>query len=261
MNMSFAMTNPQLAERDRAEILRSAEEARQAVLTPSQVERYLDPPPNTPYPLEYAFHLLGDVRGKAVLDLGCGSGENLVPLSRRGASVIGIDLSPELIALADGRLKDEGVPATLKVGSAYDTGLPDESVEVIFCIALIHHLDIAAVRNEMLRILSRDGFIILSEPIRFSATYNRLRNLLPSRGNISDYEHPLTRDELSMFTGPLLTEGLRYFRVPLLPLVARLFPPNIIRPGKLWKMDRWILRHFRITERYATNVTVRLRKR
>ena len=41
--------------------------------------------------LNEAYDLLGDVRGKAVLDLGCGTGENLVPLARRGAHVTGID--------------------------------------------------------------------------------------------------------------------------------------------------------------------------
>jgi len=92
--------DPRLAERDRAEVLRSADEARKMVVPPvnrTQVERYLNPPSNTAYPLEYAFHLLGDVRGKTVLDFGCGTGENLVPLVERGARVIGMDISPELV--------------------------------------------------------------------------------------------------------------------------------------------------------------------
>ena len=32
-----------------------------------------------PFALEYAFHLLGDVNGKTVLDLGCGTGSALFP--------------------------------------------------------------------------------------------------------------------------------------------------------------------------------------
>ncbi len=74
----------QLAERDRAEIERSAAEAAQINVGPrnrKQVERYLNPPSDTAFPLEYAFWVLGDVRGKTVLDLGCGSGENIVPLA------------------------------------------------------------------------------------------------------------------------------------------------------------------------------------
>ena len=69
------MTNPRLAERDHTEVRRSAEEAKLAVLRPAQVDHYLNPLPDTAYSLEYAFHLLGGVRGKVMLDLGCGSGE------------------------------------------------------------------------------------------------------------------------------------------------------------------------------------------
>jgi hypothetical protein len=60
-----------LGERELAEIRRSVEEAHSfffASVTRSQVERYLNPPPNTPYGLEYAFLLSGDIRGQTILD-------------------------------------------------------------------------------------------------------------------------------------------------------------------------------------------------
>src|SRR6267378_3870743 len=107
--------NGHLSPRDLAEIRRSAEEARKVVLNPQELahlDRYLNPPESSPYPLEYSFYLLGDVRGKTVLDLGCGSGE--IPLVRHGANVIGIDISPELVELAAKRLDATGTEATLK---------------------------------------------------------------------------------------------------------------------------------------------------
>lgn len=67
-----------LAELELAEIERSAEEAAHISIAPpshDQVERYVNPSSDTAFPLEYAFWLLGNVRGKTVLDLGCGSGE------------------------------------------------------------------------------------------------------------------------------------------------------------------------------------------
>jgi predicted RNA methylase len=82
------MTDSRLSERDQAEIERSASEAAKVVLQPvdrTQIDRYMDPPADTPYGLEYSFHLLGDARGKTVLDLGCGTGENMVTLVERGA--------------------------------------------------------------------------------------------------------------------------------------------------------------------------------
>ena len=254
------MSSAELFERDQSEIRRSAEEAKKLVLTKAEVDRYLSPQPNTPYSLEYAFHLLGDANGKKVLDLGCGTGANIIPLAKRGAQVSAIDISPDLIFLAERRVANAKVKAFLKVASAYETGLPDASIDVIFCMALIHHLDIRAVRDEMCRILVRDGMIILSEPIRFSATYDRLRKLLPQSQDVSDHEHPLTRAEVVRFAEPFKMEGVRYFRLPILPLAERSLTFSAGAYHRLWKIDYWMLKNFSPAHRYATNVTMRLRK-
>ena len=54
--------------------------------------------------LPHLLALLGDVTGRRVLDAGCGEGYLARILAARGARVTGIDLSPQLIALA--RAKD-----------------------------------------------------------------------------------------------------------------------------------------------------------
>jgi SAM-dependent methyltransferase len=242
-----------LSEREQLEVERSASEASKIVVKPVQVDRYLNPPPKTPFPLEYAFHLLGEVRGRTVLDLGCGSGENLIPLVHRGAHVIGIDISPELISIAQQRLDKAGLSAIVRVGSAYQTDLGDESVDVVFCMSLIHHLDITQTREEMRRILRPSGFIVLKEPVRFSKGYERLRTLFPSHEDISRYEHPLTREELSAFEQIFEVTGLRYFRLPFVALVER-FPPAVKRP--CWYASDWILTTLPTLERYATTVAL-----
>jgi ubiquinone/menaquinone biosynthesis C-methylase UbiE len=254
------MPNSQLSERDRAEIERSASEASKIVLKPpdrAQIDRYLNPPADTPYGLEYAFHLLGDVRGKTVLDLGCGTGENIIPMVERGARVIALDISPDLIAIAQKRLADANLEASVTVGSAYETGLPDESVDTIFCMALIHHLDIKLVRDEMWRILRKGGVVILSEPIRFSKVYAWLRSLLPASEDVSEYEHPLTREELATMIQPFKVEGTRYFRLPFVPLVSRVLPS---KSNAALRASNSILRHGTAVERYATVVVAKLEK-
>jgi SAM-dependent methyltransferase len=248
----------QLSERDRAEVERSAAEARRTTVSPpnwDQVGRYLNPPRDTAYRLEYSFWLLGDVQGKTVLDFGCGTGGNIVALVERGARVIATDVSPEMVALTRQRLALAGIEATVQVGSAYETGLPDASVDVIFCINLIHHLDIEQVRKEMRRILAKDGVIVLQEPIRFSRLYARIRSLLPGRRDISEYEHPLTRSEFAAINAPFKADGTRYFRLPFIPLLS--WMPGI--QAQLSKIDRWCLQHVPGASHYATCVVTRLR--
>ncbi len=254
------MTDSRLSERNQAEIERSASEASKVVLKPTQraqIDRYLNPPADTAYGLEYAFHLLGDVRGKTVLDLGCGTGENIVLLLEHGAQVIGMDISPDLIAIAQKRLHDANLEASLAVGDAYQTGLPDESVDAIFSMALIHHLDIKLVRDEMWRVLRKGGVIILREPVRFSKGYAWVRSLLPSREDISEYEHPLTREELAIMTQPFRVEATRYFRLPIVPLVSRVLPSKV---DVAWRASNWILQRWSAAERYASGIVTKLQK-
>jgi SAM-dependent methyltransferase len=250
------VTTQHLAERDRNEIERSAAEAAKTVLTPVDVERYLNPPADTPYTLEYAFYQLGDVRGKTVLDLGCGSGENLIPLVKRGANVIGMDISPELIELAHHRLSNYGLDAMLQVRSAYQTALPDESMDVVFSVALLHHLDLRPVCAEIHRILRRGGLFILQEPIRFSRTMRYLRRLFPARTDVSDYEHPMTRDEVSIVSEGFGVVAERDFRLPFVPLLSRLK----VEGKQIWLLDRWLLRNFPGLGRIATVKVMSLRK-
>ncbi len=245
-----------ISHRDAAEIARSAAEARELRLTPCEVQRYLNPPDITPYALEYAFYLLGNIAGKTVLDLGCGTGETLVPLLRRGANATGVDISPDLIDLARQRLLQEGLPACISVGSAYDTGLPDKSVDVIFAMAILHHLDLPKVREEFRRILRDDGYIIIKEPVRYSRFMRRARALFPDREEISEYEHPLTREETNMFTEGFSIEASRFFRLPFVTVADKIYRC----PRGLFRTDRWLLRRFARLSQFASVRVMLLRK-
>ena len=180
-----------------------------------------------------------------------------IPLLNRGARVIGIDISPDLIAIAERRLREAGLEAEVTVGSAYETELPDASVDVIFCIALVHHLEIPRAREEMRRILRPGGFIVLQEPIRFSKIYGVLRRLLPDREDISDYEHPLTEEEFRTFQEGFECEGLRLFRLPFVPMAQRIIPAA---QRLAVQFSNFVVQSFPAIARYATVAVVRLRK-
>jgi SAM-dependent methyltransferase len=235
--------------RDAAEVHRSAQEALRVQPTTVDWQRYMSPPRDTLFGLEYAYHLLGDVRGKTVLDFGCGAGQNLIPLRMRGADVIGIDISPQLVDIARARVSNAGMKAELRVASAYNTGLPSASIDRIFSIALVHHVDILSAREEMRRILAPGGQVVFAEPIRFSRAYARLRSWLPSREDVPVYEHPLNRKEFADFTSGFAIQDLRYFRLPFVPLAERVFR---VKARTLWQVSDWALQHVPGLQRYAT---------
>ena len=68
--------------------------------------------------------LPADLRGARVLDAGCGTGALAVLLAQRGADVVGVDISPRLIDIAQKRRPDHVAGSlTLKAGDMLDPAL------------------------------------------------------------------------------------------------------------------------------------------
>ncbi len=244
---------------DFAEITRSALEASKTRLLDVDLARYQNPPADTCYPLEYAFYLLGDVQNKVVVDLGCGSGEEVIPLRQRGARVIGMDISPDLIAIAHERLQKYGVDAELRVASAYETQLPDESADVVFCMSLLHHLQLDRAKNEIRRILKPDGLFIFKEPIRFSWTLRQLRRIFPTKQeDISEFEYPLNSKQVNQLVDGFQVLASRSFRTPLVPLLMPMIRVPRLKK-KFLSCDAWMLKHFPLLAHFATIRVMALR--
>lgn len=244
--------------RDRAEIERSAYEAAhtpdtQLRASEANLLRYMRPPRTTPFPLEFAYSMLGDVRGQTVLDFGCGSGENTLLLVKRGARVVGVDLSADLIAVARRRLAVNGLAdrATFVVGSAHDLPVLSGSIDVVFGIAILHHLDLGLAAREVHRVLNVGGRAIFQEPLRDSRMLRFVRSCIPYRApDVSPFERPLRSDEIRAFTGRFSRSEIRAFSLPfvnLVQVVPRLRP--FVHPA--YRLDRQVLQRWPGLAAYA----------
>jgi predicted RNA methylase len=59
---------------------------------------------------DWVMKTAGDVRGKTICDIGCGSGRFVAQLAKNGASrVVGVDVAPNMLKLADTLTRREGV--------------------------------------------------------------------------------------------------------------------------------------------------------
>ena len=63
-------------------------------------KRYTKPQLRARFNKEFRFLLLGDLRGKTLLDVGCGDSLNVALLAKMGAEVTGLDVSSGAVALA-----------------------------------------------------------------------------------------------------------------------------------------------------------------
>ena len=243
---------------ERAEVERSASEASHfdtTRLVSADLSRYLNPPADTCYPLEYSFHLLGDVRGLTVLEYGCGDGENTVALAKRGAGrVLALDISPDLIEIARRRLEVNGVASGVEfvVGSAHDVPLADGSVDVVFGMAILHHLDLKLAAREVRRVLRPGGRAIFQEPVRSSPLLRAARRLIPYKApDVSPFERPLTDGELEQFAKGYSSYRAKSFLLPSTNVLNLL--PGLRRQAARWyRWDAAVLRRIPALNYYAS---------
>lgn len=119
---------------------------------------------------EESCHLLGDLQGKTVLELGCGSGQSLLYLHGRGASELwGIDLSEAQLARSRTLLAAQGIRATLlRTPMEQCVGLPEEYFDLVVSVYGI-------------------GWAV-----DLDATFRRVRALLRSGGHfVFSWSHPI----------------------------------------------------------------------
>ncbi len=103
-------------------------------------------------------------KNETILDLACGQGYFARALTAKGARVIGLDISEELIAIA----KQESADITYHIGSAEKLDMiPDTSIDkVIIVLAIQNIAHVARVFNEAERVLKEGGVfhIVMNHP-------------------------------------------------------------------------------------------------
>lgn len=92
MNKSKEIEKWEAVEVERSASEAQKEAARDLIADEKNIGRYLSPPAETCFYLEYSYSPLGDIAGKTVLDYGCGTGGNSLILAKRGAKVVGVDI-------------------------------------------------------------------------------------------------------------------------------------------------------------------------
>jgi ubiquinone/menaquinone biosynthesis C-methylase UbiE len=109
---------------------------------------------------------LVEPEGKDVLDIGCGGGALTRDLARRGAQVIGLEISEAQLAPAIAH--DAGSGARYLIGRAEQLPLADGSVDAAVFMRTLHHVPTAGLTpalSEACRVLRPDGIVYVAEPL------------------------------------------------------------------------------------------------
>ncbi len=74
------------------------------------------------------------------LDLGCGPGRNAIWLALRGFDVDAVDLSPQAVAWAAERARQEGADVRFYCGNVFSIALPPGQYDLVYDSGCLHHL-------------------------------------------------------------------------------------------------------------------------
>ena len=118
-----------------------------------------------------ALAMAPSLRGRAVLDIGCGQGTLCAGALDQGAArVVGVDLTPRALALAAAAL--DGRDVELHLGSAEALPLASDQFDVVFCTEVLEHVpDVDRCLTEMSRMLKPGGQCVISHPNYFNLLY------------------------------------------------------------------------------------------
>lgn len=121
---------------------------------------------------------LGEVRGRYLLDLGCGAGENSVYFAQKGARCVAADYSPGMVEVALKLAQSNGVEVEGCVVNAMAIAFPDETFDIVYASNLLHHIpDPDAVIREAHRILKPGGQLCFWDPLRHNPIINIYRRM------------------------------------------------------------------------------------
>lgn len=116
------------------------------------------------------FEILGDVKNKSILDLACGQGYLSRILAKKGANVIGLDVSKKMLQIA--MASEESDPLGIRYihsSSGEMSDITDVSIDWIVSTFGFHDIrEIGDTIQECSRVLKKGGKIVFAIPHPFS---------------------------------------------------------------------------------------------
>lgn len=170
-----------------------------------------------------------------VLDLGSGTGSDLsLYMAEHARSYTGIDLAQTAVDGLNAKLEQMGLTRAKAIrGDILDSKLPDESFDVVYAAAVLHHFkDVRVVAEELSRLLRPGGVVLSYDPLQTEPINAIARKIYRRNQDDRDWEWPFTRETVSALSeyfeitaaqGSLGFSkfGLPFYFIPGLGRVAR----------------------------------------
>jgi len=126
---------------------------------------------------QYVMTQLGNLRGKKVLELGCGAGEGSVYFATKGAEAVATDISTGMVEVVHRVAQKYGVQVQAHRMTAEKIDYPDQSFDVVYGNGVLHHVDFHKAVAEAARVLKPGGKAVFIEPLSYNPVINVYRHI------------------------------------------------------------------------------------
>jgi malonyl-CoA O-methyltransferase len=101
------------------------------------------------------------IKGKTVLDAGCGSGKFCALAEQREAKkIVGIDLSPEMIAISKKNCND----AVFSAGDITKIDLPENEFDLVICALVLGHQEkLNPSLSKLIKSVTANGLLLITD--------------------------------------------------------------------------------------------------
>ncbi len=127
---------------------------------------------------KYQYHILKildwlDWNNKKVLEIGTGVGTDARQIIKRGGIYTGINIDQGSVEVTAQALKTFGLSGNVKVSSATNIFLEDNSVDIVYSFGVLHHIpDVTTAIDEIKRVLKPGGELLIMMYNRDSINYH-----------------------------------------------------------------------------------------
>lgn len=154
----------------------------------------------------------GPVEGRVVMEIGAGSGRDLIALARMGALGVVLDYSPASLALVKAQADAQGVPVLLVQADATRMPFRDGAIDVSFHQGLLEHFrDPMPLLRENARVTAPGGRMVVDVPQTFHL-YTLMKNALILLNRwFAGWETQFTPSQLERLCGATGLEVVRTY--------------------------------------------------
>ena len=179
--------------------------------------------------IDHSYALLGIIRNKKLLEIGCGSGKQAIFFALKGAEVSVIDASDEALKAVSILAREKKASIQGHRMNAEALEFESQAFDSIYINSVLMHVNPEKVLQECSRVLKPGGKLVITEPLRYapfvqvyrwlssyrttSPQYATLKMFEQCKKHFTAYSHK----EFYFFSSALLPLG--YVKNPLLKKV------------------------------------------